>query len=188
MGNKLIKIEKDGVIYELWALVKAKIGTHRKWQFDYDYINALVSQMESPDSKKVAEAKDALLFLNATIAMEMDGVFENLAELGVLPDSEFKKSVFNSRNATQRDLVSNNPCVELTDDINSDHSSTLGSYVDLAKRIKKKLRQQNVSVATFREELKKGSQSKEIEKPKVKKYSPEEIAKFQQEYDIRNKK
>lgn len=182
-SRKLIVIEVDGKSHELWGLAEAQIDKRQKWQFDQDYVDALVDQLSSKDPAKVNEAKKALLFLHASVAMEMNGRFEYLRDLGIVPTDEFKRQIFNSRNASQRDFVSNNQSFqdELTDAVHPDLATTISDLVDGAKHLKKKLRKQGKSINDFREDNK-SLAVKNQAKPNVKTYTPEEIAAFQKTY------
>lgn len=187
-SRKLIVIEVDGKVHELWRLVEARIDKRQKWQYDQDYVDALVEQLSSDNLTKVRQAKEALLFLHAVVAMEMDGRFEYLKELGVEPPVEFRKQVYNSKNSAVRDFVSNNQRYqdELTDAVNPNLATTISDLVDGSKALKKKLRKQGKSIKTFREEnlIKK---TKPESKAKVKTYTKEEIAVFQRDYFKKDK-
>lgn len=186
--EKPIKIIRDGITHELLDLLIGTMDKRQRWQFDQDYISKLVAQLSSSDPKKVTEAEDALLFLNASVAMEMDGNFNRIKELGVSVPINLKKEIVDGRNGIQRDFASNNYGVELTDYINPEEYGPFDSDFYQMKKIKKSLRKKKVSVAKFREDLRKNRSIKDDEKTKVKKYSPEEIAKFQEEYNKRGNK
>lgn len=144
-NNELIVLTVDGVEYKLWGLLKACRDKRQQWQFDEDYIHLLKSQLSSTDPAKVKEAEKALLFLNAFVLAELDGNFHQFADLGVNVSQEFKREMWNSRNATQRDLSSCQPTsfIELTDFINPDSANSIGEVVDTIKSNKRKKRKLN---------------------------------------------
>lgn len=181
---------EDGKFHELWGLVKATRDKRQQWQFDQDYIGDLRTQSKSKDPKKANEAKEALLFLNASVMAELDGNFNWLKELGIEPTEDFKKEIYNARNASQRDFVSNNQGAqdELTDLINPDHALTIGDLMDSMKETKKALRKQGRSVSELRKPKQKKAEKENSEPLPVKKYSAEELAKFQEEYFKKNSK
>lgn len=170
----------DGKVHELWGLVKAARDKRQTWQFDADYIPTLKKQLKDKNPKKVKEAQEALIFLNASVMAELDGNFKWLEQLGVEPSEAFKKEVYNSRNSAQRDFVGNNQGAqdELTDFISPDESLTLGEMMDRMKETKKLLRQQGKSVAELHKpKMKKADKDKTQALP-VKKFTPEEINKL----------
>lgn len=180
----------DGIVHELWGLVKATRDKRLQWQFDQEYIGELRNQLNSKDTEKVKKAQEGLLFINAYVLAELDGNFHWLKELGVEPSEEFKKEIFNSRNAAQRDYISNNQGAqdELTDLIDPNETLTIGELADRMKETKKALRKQGKSVSELHKPKMKKSDKDKTQVLPVKKYSTEELAKFQQDYFKKNPK
>lgn len=123
-----------------WGLIKAVRDKRQQYRLDQDYIERLIAQLNDPNELKVKEAKEALDFLNAFILAELDNNFKHLAALNIHPTKEFKKSVYSSNNAAQRDFVSNNQgarsdLIEATE-LDSTHTTMSDLYYN-HKAIKK---------------------------------------------------
>lgn len=104
--NNSVNIESTDKKY--WGLIKAVRDKRQQYRLDQDYIERLIAQLKDPNPKKAEEAQKALDFLNAFMMAELDNNFKYLAALNVHPSEEYKKSVYSSNNAAQRDYISNN--------------------------------------------------------------------------------
>lgn len=127
---------------ELWGLLAGCRDKRQRYQLDFDYISKLRTQLKSENAIKSLEAKTSLLFLNAEVLASLDGNFSELEQLGISPSDEFKRKVYSSRNAAQRDFLSNNQGAEceLTDLLEPASAMTLSDLVEMRKATKKALR------------------------------------------------
>lgn len=174
--QELITIEDES----LWFLVKNCRDKRQQYQADWDYITTLRDQLKSSNPAEAMKAKEALQFLNAFSAAYMDGNYSGLKKLNISVTDELKKQISDSRNAAQRDYVSNNQGAqdELTDLINPSESNTIGSMVEAMQARKRHLRKQGRSVQEMYQT--KPKEMKPTPLP-VKIYSKEEIEKLNQQ-------
>lgn len=192
----IIITKADGTQIELWGLVVAARDKRQQYQLDADYIPTLRKQLKSTDPKKVAEAQEALIFLNAAVMAELDTNFKWLEELGISVSNEFKKEAHDSKNSAKRDFVNNNQgaqtninvahdsshvFIDPIDQIDPSTSSTIGEMVDHMRATKKALRKQGKSVSDLHKPKTKKADKVTSALP-VKKLSADELDKFQKEY------
>lgn len=154
--NLITITDSKGKVHELWGLVKSRRSKLVAEKFDQDYVDDLRNNLKSTNTSQSNAAREALLFLNASVMAELDGNFTYLEALGVTVTDEMKRKMYNDKNAAERDFTAHNQFaqVELTDDIQSSKTSTIGEMVDTMKSVKKKLRREGKSVADFYEESK----------------------------------
>ena len=167
----------NGSQQKLWGLVQKARDLRQIYQSEVDYVEKLREQLNSSDSALAAEAKKALIYLNAFTLAVLDGNFVPLAEQGIFLTKAQQKSIYLSRNAAQRDFVSNNLGYqqELNDLIDPSTASTIGELADSMKCMKQELRKSGTPVSTlYKTPLR---TNKKVSEPlPIKKYSSEQIA------------
>ena len=173
MKDLITILNDDGTTTELWGLLKNARDIRQRESLDLDYVGSLQAQLKSTNVAKANEAKAALIWLNSFVLASLDGNFKPFAALGILPLEEFKKEIFNSRNAAQRCYTNCNigASDELTDA--TEGGSSIGTLVEAMRSIKKNLRASGISVNEIH--ARKPKQEIKSEPLPIKKYTKEEI-------------
>lgn len=107
-----------------------------------------MEQLNSDDSQQVAEATEALIFLDAYIHAAFDGNTKHMHAACIKVSKEQTKEFYNARNAAQRDVLNNiTPSqLEKIPEAVLANTFTIGDLVADYRKVKRTLKRRGISV------------------------------------------